>query len=86
LKNSCIFRQSLVDDEEEISTKPTKKEKSNAWKKSAKPKKSKVVYKTADEIINEIGLGSSVQPIKIIDMTGPQVVFYRLKSLINRIY
>ncbi|EXX77932.1 TFP11-domain-containing protein [Rhizophagus irregularis] len=59
-------------DDDEISIKPVKKEKSNAWKKSAKAKKSRVAYKTADEIINEIGSGPSVQPIKIIDMTGPQ--------------
>ncbi|CAI2181653.1 3869_t:CDS:10 [Funneliformis geosporum] len=63
----------LVEDEEEISIKSVKKEKSNAWKKSAKTKKPKIAYKTADEIINEIGLSSSIQPIKIIDMTGPQV-------------
>ncbi|GES77671.1 TFP11-domain-containing protein [Rhizophagus clarus] len=62
-------RQGPVDD---ISIKPVKKEKSNAWKKSAKAKKSRVAYKTADEIINEIGSVPSVQPIKIIDMTGPQ--------------
>jgi tuftelin-interacting protein 11 len=65
-------RQGLVDDEDEIDIKPAKKEKSNAWKKSAKAKKSRIAYKTADEIINEIGSGPSVQPIKIIDMTGPQ--------------
>ncbi|RIA90210.1 GC-rich sequence DNA-binding factor-like protein [Glomus cerebriforme] len=65
-------RQSSVDDEGEISFKPVKKEKSNAWKKSAKTKKPKTAYKTADEIINEIGSVPSVQPIKIIDMTGPE--------------
>lgn len=63
-------------DDDEISIKPVKKEKSNAWKKSAKAKKSRVAYKTADEIINEIGSGPSVQPIKIIDMTGPQVIIF----------
>jgi hypothetical protein len=66
----CIIRQN---DYEEIIIKQKKKEKSNAWKKSVRAKKPKVSYKTADEIINEIGSEPSVRPIKIIDMTGPQV-------------
>ncbi|CAG8568173.1 3968_t:CDS:10 [Acaulospora colombiana] len=48
------------------------KEKKNAWKKTTKPKKSKTEYKTVDEIMSETALDTPVQPMKIIDMTGPQ--------------
>ncbi|CAG8655416.1 10587_t:CDS:10 [Acaulospora morrowiae] len=47
------------------------KEKKNAWKKSSKQKKTKTEYKTADEIIDET-TSAAPQPMKIIDMTGPQ--------------
>ncbi|CAG8559836.1 7543_t:CDS:10 [Paraglomus brasilianum] len=43
-----------------------------AWKKSAE-KKVKITYKTADEIMKEASSFPAMQPIKIIDMTGPQI-------------
>ncbi|KAG9305078.1 hypothetical protein G9A89_007718 [Geosiphon pyriformis] len=61
------------DVEETARFKIVNSQKKEAWKKSAKPKHPKVEYKTAEEIITEFGENPLVQPMKIIDMTGPQV-------------
>ncbi|CAG8716314.1 18490_t:CDS:2, partial [Racocetra fulgida] len=42
------------------------------WRKSTKSKKLNIEYKTADEIMNEAASTIPMQPMKIIDMTGPQ--------------
>ncbi|CAG8583192.1 422_t:CDS:10 [Cetraspora pellucida] len=63
-------RQDISIHEENI-IKQVPKEKKNAWKKSIKSKKLNVEYKTADEIMNEATSTTPVQPMKIIDMTGP---------------
>ncbi|CAG8488156.1 14243_t:CDS:10 [Gigaspora rosea] len=59
-------------DEEENLIKQVPKVKKDAWKKSTKSKKINIEYKTADEIMNEAASITSVRPMKIIDMTGPQ--------------
>ncbi|CAG8755596.1 12435_t:CDS:2, partial [Dentiscutata heterogama] len=61
-----------IDIHEEDLIKQVPKIKKNAWKKSTKSKKINIEYKTADEIMNEATSTTSVRPMKIIDMTGPQ--------------
>ncbi|CAJ0641684.1 12791_t:CDS:10 [Entrophospora sp. SA101] len=55
----------------QISSKVEKR--ANEWKKSSQKKKRKDNYKTAEEIIRDVGLAPSLQPQKIIDMTQPQI-------------
>nr|CAG8600928.1 13643_t:CDS:10 [Entrophospora candida] len=61
----------IPEDDIEISSKVEKR--ANEWKKSSQKKKRKDNYKTAEEIIRDVGLAPSLQPQKIIDMTQPQI-------------
>jgi len=82
-KEEAARRGEVVSDEEMEETTPAKsKKRRDAWKKDvlvpsaekanepSKPRKPKVVYKTASEIISESAIAQPVAQ-KIIDMTGP---------------
>ncbi|KAM3589132.1 hypothetical protein VKS41_000010 [Umbelopsis sp. WA50703] len=81
-KEEAARRGEDVSDEEMTEAPVKSKGRRDAWKKDvltpsehrpdepAKPRKPKVVYKTANEIINEAAITEPV-PQKIIDMTGP---------------
>lgn len=81
-KEEAVRRGEAVSDEEMTEAPVKSKKRRDAWKKDAltpsedrsdepaKPRKPKVVYKTANEIINEATITEPV-PQKIIDMTGP---------------
>ena len=65
-------------------TEESRPQRKKAWKKSSE-KKVKITYKTADEIMSEASAFPAVQPMKIIDMTGPQVTFVHITmSLFQR--
>ncbi|KAJ2962314.1 hypothetical protein NQZ79_g2566 [Umbelopsis isabellina] len=81
-KEEAVRRGEAVSDEEMTEAPVKSKKRRDAWKKDAltpsadrsdepaKPRKPKVVYKTANDIINEAAITEPV-PQKIIDMTGP---------------
>jgi tuftelin-interacting protein 11 len=81
-KEEAVRRGEVVSDEEVDEVPVMAKKRRDAWKKDAltpaaekadepsKPRKQKVVYKTASEIINESTIAQPAAQ-KIIDMTGP---------------
>lgn len=81
-KEEAVRRGEVVSDEEMDEVPVMAKKRRDAWKKDAltpaaekadepsKPRKPKVVYKTASEIINESTIAQPAAQ-KIIDMTGP---------------